>query len=173
MQSSCNNNQFLTEFKLKYLGGSKVRKELEMGYDWKKTLRSFGLRSTSSTLATLRCFETSAQALSHDDLTRQLADAAPDKVTLYRILERLLQAGILQRYADSTRIQRFSLTQRAAVGLFECDNCHLVIPITQDDELKAALDMVKSHLSGQGMTDRETLLSSHGICPDCNRDLQK
>ncbi|VDR26210.1 Uncharacterised protein [Raoultella terrigena] len=84
-----------------------------------------------------------------------------------------MQAGIVQRYTDSARIQRFSLTQRAAVGLFECDNCHHVIPIEQDAELKAALDIVKSHLSGQGMTDREITLSSHGICPDCNRSLQK
>ena len=150
-----------------------MTKPLANGYDWQQTLRSNGLRSTSSTIATLRCFETSTQALSHDDLTRQLGKTAPDRVTLYRILERLMQAGIVQRYTDSTRIQRFSLTQRAAIGLFECDNCHHVIPIEQDAELKAALDIVKSHLSGQGMTDRETTLSSHGICPDCNRSLQK
>lgn len=150
-----------------------MTKPLVIGCDWKQTLRSYGLRSTSSTIATLQCLETSTQALSHDDLTRQLGKMAPDRVTLYRILERLIQVGIVQRYTDSTRIQRFSLTQRAAVGLFECDHCHHVIPIEQDEELKAALDIVKSHLSGQGMTDREITLSSHGICPDCNRSLKK
>ena len=80
-------------------------------------------------------------------------EQAPDRVTLYRILERLMQASIVQRYTDSARTQRFALTQRAAVGLFECDNCHHVIPIEQDPALEAAIGLVKSHLTGHGMTE--------------------
>ncbi|MDT1871594.1 transcriptional repressor, partial [Acinetobacter baumannii] len=79
-------------------------------------------------------------------------EQAPDRVTLYRILERLMQASIVQRYTDSARTQRFALTLRATVGLFECDNCHHVIPIEQDPALEAAIELVKSHLTGHGMT---------------------
>ncbi|STW49807.1 Uncharacterised protein [Klebsiella pneumoniae] len=86
-------------------------------YDWKQTLRTHGLRATPSTLATLQCLEHASQAMSHDDLTQQLGEQAPDRVTLYRILERLMQVSIVQRYTDSARTQRFALTQRAAVGL--------------------------------------------------------
>ncbi|HDY9362081.1 TPA: transcriptional repressor [Klebsiella pneumoniae] len=131
------------------------------------------MRATPSTLATLQCLEHASQAMSHDDLTQQLGEQAPDRVTLYRILERLMQVSIVQRYTDSARTQRFALTQRAAVGLFECDNCHHVIPIEQDPALEAAIELVKSHLTGHGMTEREITLSSHGICPDCNRTVTK
>ena len=140
----------------------------ESFHEWSKTLRSLGLRSTPSTLATLRCFEASAQALSHDDLTHQLGSAAPDRVTLYRILERLIQVGILQKYTDSTRTQRFCLARHAPVGSFECDNCRHVVPITQHDELTVALDIIKSYLSRQGMNLNKTLLNSHGLCGNCN-----
>nr|QTX14872.1 hypothetical protein [Klebsiella pneumoniae] len=43
-----------------------------------------------------------------------------------------MQASIVQRYTDSARTQRFALTLRATVGLFECDNCHHVIPIERE-----------------------------------------
>lgn len=59
-------------------------------YDWKQALRTHGLRATPSTLATLQCLEHASQAMSHDDLTQQLGGQAPDRVTLYRILERLM-----------------------------------------------------------------------------------
>ena len=59
-----------------------------------------------------------------------------------------MQVGIVQRYTDSARTQRFALTQRAAVGLFECDNCHHVIPIEQDPAPEAAIESVKSHPLG-------------------------
>ena len=105
--------------------------------------------------------------------TLRTHEQAPDRVTLYRILERLMQVSIVQRYTDSARTQRFALTLRATVGLFECDNCHHVIPIEQDPALEAAIELVKSHLTGHGMTEREITLSSHGICPDCNRTVTK
>lgn len=142
-------------------------------HNWKQTLRAQGLRVTPSTLATLECLEHASQAISHDDLTQQLGGKAPDRVTLYRILERLMQVGLVQRYTDSSRTQRFALTERAAIGLFECDSCHHVIPIQQDPALKAAIELVKSHLSGHGMTEQEITLSSHGICQDCNRSGNK
>ncbi|MBJ3814712.1 transcriptional repressor [Shimwellia pseudoproteus] len=130
------------------------------------------MRATPSTLATLQCLEQRGQAMSHDDLTQTFGDQAPDRVTLYRILERLVQAGIVQRYTDSTRTQRFALIERV-VGLFECDNCHHVMPIEHDPALDAAIEIVKSHLTGHGISEREITLSSHGICPDCNRTQTK
>ncbi len=73
-------------------------------------------------------------------------EQAPDRVTLYRILERLMQASIVQRYTDSARTQRFALTLRATVGLFECDNCHHVIPIEREPTPKRPLiGKVTSH----------------------------
>lgn len=150
-----------------------MTKVLAKSEDWKQTLRSLGLRATSATIATLICLETAEQALSHEDLYHQLDQQTPDKVTLYRILERLMLAGLVQRYTDSARVQRFALSRRTSVGVFECDSCHHVIPIKQDPVLETAIEMVKKHLTGHGMTEREITLSGHGICPDCNPALTK
>jgi Fur family ferric uptake transcriptional regulator len=150
-----------------------MTKILAKSEDWKQTLRSLGLRATSSTIATLNCLESAEQALSHEDLYQQLDEQTPDRVTLYRILERLMQAGLVQRYTDSARVQRFALSQRSSVGVFECDNCHNVIPIEQDPALETAIEMVKKHLTCHGMAEREITLSSHGICSDCNPSFTK
>ena len=92
-------------------------------------------------LATLQCLEHASQAMSHDDLTHSnWASELLIIVTLHRILERLMQAIIVQRYTDSVRTQRFALTLRATVWTFECDNCHHVIPIEQDQPWKRPLD---------------------------------
>ena len=136
---------------------------------WHPIVRSHGMRVTSAILATLACLEQSGEALSHEALTLKLGEQAPDRVTLYRILERLIQAGIVQRYTDSSRIQHFSLKQDVAMGSFECDRCHHVIPIENDPVLAAAMQLVKARLSEQGMAEREVTLASYGICSDCNQ----
>ncbi|MFG1173923.1 Fur family transcriptional regulator [Erwiniaceae bacterium CAU 1747] len=136
---------------------------------WRELLRSHGLRVTSAMLATLACLEQSSDALSHEVLRQRMGDHCPDRVTLYRILERLIQIGVVQRYTDSARTQHFSLKQSASMGSFECDRCHHVIPIENDPVLSAAMQLVKARLSEQGMAEREVTLSSFGICPDCNQ----
>lgn len=141
------------------------------GLKWRELLRSHGLRVTSAILATLHCLEHSSDAMSHEALSLKLGDKSPDRVTLYRILERLVQAGIVQKYTDSSRTQHFSLKQDASMGSFECDRCHHIIPIEKDPVLEKAMALVKSRLSEQGMTEREVTLASFGICPDCNHSL--
>ncbi|WP_217550704.1 Fur family transcriptional regulator [Pantoea sp. GbtcB22] len=141
--------------------------------DWKTILHSHGLRATSAIVATLQCLESSSEALSHDEITLRLADTAPDRVTLYRILDRLDQTGLVKRYTDSHRLQRFAIKNEAPMGSFECDRCHHVIPIELDPVLEQAMQMVKSRLSQQGMEEREITLASYGLCSDCNIAPQK
>lgn len=136
---------------------------------WHQIVRSHGLRVTSAILATLDCLERSDEALSHEALTLKLGEQAPDRVTLYRIMERLIQAGLVQKYTDSSRTQHFSLKQDVAMGSFECDRCHHVIPFANDPVLAAAMQLVKARLTEQGMAEREVTLASYGICSDCNQ----
>lgn len=140
--------------------------------DWKAVLRSHGLRATSASVATLECLEMSSEALSHEELTHRLAGSAPDRVTLYRILDRLVQYGLVKRYTDSHRTQCFALKKETPVGSFECDRCHHVIPLEVDPVLEKAMQMVKSRLSQQGMEEREITLASFGLCSDCNDSTQ-
>ncbi|EPY9770973.1 TPA: transcriptional repressor [Klebsiella variicola] len=137
---------------------------------WREVLRSKGLRVTSAILATLECLERNDDALSHEALSKKLGDQSPDRVTLYRILERLVQVGVVTKYTDSTRLQHFSLKHDVSMGSFECDKCHHVIPIEKDPVLEAAMQLVKTRLSEQGMAEREVVLASYGICPDCKQN---
>ncbi len=134
---------------------------------WQPVLQSHGLRTTHAIITTLMCLDGAIEALSHDEMTSRLAENAPDRVTLYRILERLLHAGIVQRFTDSARTQRYSLCASSPVGSFECDCCHLLIPLVMDPALENALQLVKARLSAQGMDERTITLTSYGLCPDC------
>ncbi|MBK0093602.1 transcriptional repressor [Erwinia sp. S63] len=136
---------------------------------WRELLRSHGLRVTSAMLATLACLEQSSDALSREELFLKLGDNSPDRVTLYRILERLMQIDVVQRFTDSARTHHFSLKQTSSMGSFECDQCRHVIPIENDPVLSAAMQLVKARLSEQGMAEREVTLASFGICSDCNQ----
>lgn len=136
---------------------------------WREVLRAQGLRVTSAMLATLHALEQSNDALSHETLSLKMGENAPDRVTLYRILERLVQTGIIQKFTDSSRIQHFSLRNDISMGSFECDQCHHVIPIEKDPVIEAAMQLVKTRLSEQGMSEREVTLASFGLCSSCKQ----
>ncbi len=67
-------------------------------------------------------------------------EQAPDRVTLYRILERLMQASIVQRYTDSARTQRFALTLRATVGLLNAITAIMLFLLSGSQPWKRPLD---------------------------------
>lgn len=94
------------------------------------------LRRTRTTLAVVELFLTQqCQLFSHADLVQALQQSGeqPDRVTLYRLLERLTQAEVLVRQVDAQRVTRFSLSARYSTSTigpeveasrFECNACH-------------------------------------------------
>ena len=78
----------------------------------------------------------------------------PDRVTLYRILERLCQAGLVRKVSHSDRSWRFALAKQDDTG-------------TQDAKLSEAMALIGSYLKNKGQEAKPSFLSAHGLCSKC------
>ena len=104
-------------------------------------LEAAGLRRTLATRAVLGLFLANPQGtLSHAQALASLQTRGLDinRVTLYRLLERLAACGVLQRQTDDdARTWRFRLADRdddGAAPRFECDACHRQFRLTGASE---------------------------------------
>ncbi|NIF56627.1 transcriptional repressor [Burkholderia sp. Ax-1724] len=141
--------------------------------DWPSRLREAGLRSTALSVAVLECLERIDLPRSHDELARDLAATTNgekvDRVTLYRILDRLTTAGLLIRLQGSDRTWRHALAQRqGASGYFECDQCHSISALPADPELAGVLARIERKLSRRGVHSTNSAVTIHGTCRDCS-----
>ena len=139
--------------------------------DWSHALHARGLRATRASLQVLDALQATHQAMTHDDLQAHLqgsfASDAPDKVTVYRILERLCEAGVLKKVAGTDRARRYALQTLEARSAFECDHCHELTSLGQDPQIQKAMALINERLAANGMQAQETSLSAHGTCADC------
>ena len=137
-------------------------------------LEAAGLRRTLATRAVLGLFLvhrggglTHAQAL--NALTARGLDV--NRVTLYRLLDRLAACGVLQRHTDDqARTWRFSLAPLEAGDhdadaryRFECGACHREMPLA-DGAGASARDLLKACA---GMGHRTEHVAVRGTCSDC------
>ena len=137
-------------------------------------LEAAGLRRTLATRAVLGLFLaqpsgglTHAQALGA--LTARGLDI--NRVTLYRLLDRLAACGVLQRHADvGARTWRYGLvdTGEGLAPRFECDACHRQFRLTEASAPTQAVanDLFRT-LAGLGHQGLRVDLSIHGTCASC------
>ena len=113
----------------------------------------------------------------HAQLQAALTDesaAALDRVTLYRLIDRLTQVGLLLCRVDSQRVRRYQAmpTSVHAIPHFECQSCH------RDSPLSGALQANARDLERAAQTAIETLaalgyqgmsmdFAVRGVCADC------
>jgi len=110
------------------------------------------------------------------------AEEALDRVTLYRLIDRLTQVGLLLCRVDAKRVRRYQAMPSSvhAIPHFECQSCHRDSPLagalagTSSGALKAsakdleraaqtALEALKA-LGYQGMSMD---FAVRGVCADC------
>jgi Fur family ferric uptake transcriptional regulator len=86
------------------------------------TLRGAGLRCTPARLAVLEHFHRTGGTQSHNDVVAALD--ALDRVTIYRVLVDLAEAGLLARTDLGDRVWRFELARHAEEHPhFVCTDC--------------------------------------------------
>ena len=114
--------------------------------------------------------------------TEPAEEAALDRVTLYRLIDRLTQAGLLLCRVDAKRVRRYQAMPSSvhAIPHFECQTCHRDSPLAgalsgkRSGALKAsakdleraaqtALEALKA-LGYQGMSMD---FAVRGVCADC------
>ncbi len=138
-------------------------------------LEAAGLRRTLATRAVLGLFLANPQgSLSHAQALASLQARGLDinRVTLYRLLDRLAACGVLQRHADDdARTWRYGLAasgEEALAPRFECDACHRQFRLTEASEPTQAVarDLFRT-LARLGHQGQRVDLSIHGTCAGC------
>lgn len=125
-------------------------------------LDQLGLRVTKARLAVLQFILQSRRAVSHADVEGGLADQHIDRVTLYRTLDTLADAGLLAKSIGSDRVARFVPIPRGDHrhhAHFSCDQCGRLYCLPAKPPRPAALP--------EGFEASNVELNVHGLCADC------
>jgi Fur family ferric uptake transcriptional regulator len=138
-------------------------------------LSAAGLRRTLATRVVLGLFLAApAQAYTHTQVAAQVQARGLEvnRVTLYRLLDRLVACGVLVRETEVfSRTWRFRLAGApgpAAVPRFECDRCHRHWPLEgAGAAAQAWLESALAGLAERGHHGMQVELAVRGICADC------
>jgi Fur family ferric uptake transcriptional regulator len=121
----------------------------------------------------------------HAQLQAALADdaeSALDRVTLYRLIDRLTQVGLLLCRVDANRVRRYQAMPSSvhAIPHFECQTCHRDSPLagTLSGKRSGALKASAKDLERAAQTALEALkalgyqgmsmdFAVRGVCADC------
>ena len=125
-------------------------------------LDGLGLRVTKARLAVMQFMLDSRRAVSHADVEAGLAGAQIDRVTLYRTLDTLTEAGLLAKSIGTDRVARFVPIPRGDHrhhAHFSCDQCGRLYCLPARPPKPAALP--------EGFEASTVELNVHGLCADC------
>lgn len=126
-------------------------------------IRAVGARATPARIRVLELLSAAPLPLSHHDVESALGAGSLDRVTLYRVLDWLVESGLAVKGADERSVWRFSLAGGGSHGShahFHCEGCGRVF----------CLDMPAPSpppLPG-GFTLRRAALDLSGRCAQCN-----
>lgn len=146
-------------------------------------LRAKAVRITAARIKVLAALLGARCAFSHQDM--QESFAVMDRVTLYRALDCLIEAGLAHKIAGDDRVFRYSAGaehgsaqqaphaagssgQQHQHGHFKCTGCGKVFCLENaaDGKLPAMLQQLQASL-GAGFQCHEIELTIKGWCADC------
>lgn len=114
------------------MGSIKTKRRELTGDEIRTLLREASLRSTASRVAVYRWLATATGPVTHADLVEALASEGFDRVTLYRNLVDLTEAGLVSRTDVGDRVWRYELRDPDATEdesrhpHFTCTSCGVV-----------------------------------------------
>jgi Fur family ferric uptake transcriptional regulator len=132
------------------------------------TIREAGLRVTQPRLAVMQVLEKQRGPLSHADLINALDGQGFDRVTLYRNLNDLADAGIVARTEVGDHVWRFELRKAAEAhsGVhphFTCTDCGSVSCLPGD-----AVQIVRTGRVPKSVREQTVEVSLRGVCDRCS-----
>ena len=104
--------------------------------------------------------------------------AALDRVTLYRLIDRLAQVGLLLCRVDASRTRRYQAMPASvhAIPHFECQSCHRDRPLAgalsgalnaSAQDLERAAQTALQALKALGYQGASMDFAVRGVCADC------
>jgi Fur family ferric uptake transcriptional regulator len=141
-------------------------------------LVAHGLRRTYASKLVLGWFLAHPDTTyTHNQLLLALAEDQHeelDKVTLYRLVDRLTQVGLLLCRVDVNRVRRFQAmpTSVHAIPHFECQTCHRDSPLADTlqastHDLELAAQNALEALRALGYLGYSMDFAVRGVCADC------
>ena len=141
-------------------------------------LVAHGLRRTYAAKLVLGWFLAHPDtSYTHSQLLTALADDQHeelDKVTLYRLVDRLTQVGLLLCRVDANRVRRFQSMPASvhAIPHFECQSCHQDRPLADAlkanaNDLERAAQSALKALRALGYQGYSMDFAVRGVCADC------
>jgi Fur family ferric uptake transcriptional regulator len=132
-------------------------------------LRTAGLRSTGPRVAVLEYLHLHTGPNSHAELFEALGDKGFDRVTIYRVLMDLAEAGILARTDLGDHVWRFELKRGMGGVEHSADHPHFVCV---DCGEVSCLPGLSLQLRGRGhapkaVTKNEVAIQLKGLCDNC------
>ena len=99
---------------------------------------------------------------------------ALDRVTLYRLIDRLTLAGLLLCRVDASRVRRYQAMPSSvhAIPHFECQSCHRDSPLAgalqaNALDLERAAALALQALQALGYQGMSMDFAVRGVCVDC------
>lgn len=137
-------------------------------------LAQAGLRCTQASEALLSLFMTQpGQYLGHAQAAAALrhGGVAVHRVTVYRLLNRLASAGLLNEHIGEDRITRFAWLEQPdnrCESHFECRRCHrLFQPEAPQASLLRVLEQLATDPAWQAHQADQISLTLRGLCANC------
>ena len=92
-----------------------------------------------------------------------------DRVTLYRLIDRLTQVGLLLCRVDAHRVRRYQAMPASVQAMphFECRSCHRDSPLATTRDLERAARSALESLKALGYQGMSLDLAVRGVCADC------
>ncbi len=141
-------------------------------------LFAHGLRRTSATRLVLGWLlahpETSYTHAQLQTVLTEENEGALDRVTLYRLIDRLTQVGLLLCRVDASRVRRYQAmpTSVHTIPHFECQSCHRDSPLAgalkgNANDLERAAQTALTALTALGYQGVSMDFSVRGVCVEC------
>ena len=141
-------------------------------------LTAHGLRRTSAARLVLGWLLAHPDtSYTHAQLQAALAsttELALDRVTLYRLIDRLTQVGLLLCRVDTSRVRRYQAmpTSVHTIPHFECQSCHRDSPLAgalqaSANDLERAAQTALEALKALGYQGLSMDFAVRGVCADC------
>jgi Fur family transcriptional regulator, ferric uptake regulator len=120
-------------------------------------------RNTTAKTAIQNLISSSKSALSHSDIQRNLAELC-DRVTIYRVLDRLLDEGVIHKIVTVDGVVKYASCHSCTVKHnhnhihFSCEKCKTVTCL---EDIEPSFKLPKNYRVS------EVNFTLSGLCPDC------
>ena len=133
-------------------------------------LKSAELRRTKQRESILQVLLSSSNPLTQEHIAARLRDKTPNKVTIYRVLEKLIKSGLVHKAFLRKRTWHFELAHNCSEEQchphFTCTDCGVTHCLTD-----FSVPMAKS--PHNGFIIRHQRVQLEGLCPDCSLQARK